>query len=42
MMEEHTLRVFEYTVLRRIFGHDREEITGFRKLHNEGIMICMP
>jgi hypothetical protein len=32
----HKLRVFEYRVLRRIFGPKRDEVTrGWRKLHNE-------
>jgi hypothetical protein len=35
-MEEHRLRVFEISVLRRIFGSKRNEIMGdWRKLHNE-------
>jgi hypothetical protein len=30
--------VFEYRVLRRIFGLKRDEVTGeWRKLHNEGL-----
>jgi hypothetical protein len=34
--EEHKVRVFENTVLRRIFGPKRDEVTGgWRKLHNE-------
>jgi hypothetical protein len=34
--EEHSLRVFENRVLRRIFGPKRDEVTGeWRKLHNE-------
>jgi hypothetical protein len=34
--EEHSLRVFEYRVLKRIFGLKRDEVTGgWRKLHNE-------
>jgi hypothetical protein len=34
--EEHRLRVFENRVLRRIFGPERDEVTGgWRKLHNE-------
>jgi len=34
--EERRLRVFENRVLRRIFGHWRDEVTGeLRKLHNE-------
>jgi hypothetical protein len=32
----HKLRVFENTVLRRIFGPKVDEVTGeYRKLHNE-------
>jgi hypothetical protein len=34
--EEHRLRVFENRVLRRIFGPNRDKVTGdWRKLHNE-------
>jgi hypothetical protein len=34
--EEHTLRVFENRVLRRIFGPKRDGVTGgWRKLHKE-------
>jgi hypothetical protein len=34
--EEHGLRVFENSVLRRIFGEKRGVVTGgLRKLHNE-------
>ena len=34
--EEHRLRVFENRVLRRIFGHKRDGVTGKqRKLHSE-------
>jgi hypothetical protein len=34
--EEHKLRVFENSVLRRIFGPKRVGVTeGWRKLHNE-------
>jgi hypothetical protein len=37
LREEHRLRVFENTVLRRIFGPKRNEVKGdWRKLHNEG------
>jgi len=36
MREERRLRVFENTVLKRIFGPKRDEVTGERrKLHNE-------
>jgi hypothetical protein len=36
LREEHRLRVFENSVLRRIFGPKRDEMTGeWRKLHNE-------
>jgi hypothetical protein len=36
LREEHTLRVFETMVLRRIFGLKRDEVMGgLRKLHNE-------
>jgi hypothetical protein len=36
LREEHTLRVFEKRVLRRIFGPKRDEVTGvWRELHNE-------
>jgi hypothetical protein len=36
LREEHRLRVFENTVLRRIFGRKINEVTGeWRKLHNE-------
>jgi hypothetical protein len=36
LREEDTLRVFENSVLRRIFGPKRDEVAGgWRKLHNE-------
>ena len=36
LREERRLRVFENRLLRRIFGHKRDEVTGeWRKLHNE-------
>jgi hypothetical protein len=36
LREGHRLRVFENRVLMRIFGAERDEITGeWRKLHNE-------
>jgi hypothetical protein len=36
LIEEGRLRVFEFSVLRRIFGPKRDLVTGeWRKLHNE-------
>jgi hypothetical protein len=36
LREEQRLKVFENRVLRRIFGHKRDELTGeWRRLHNE-------
>jgi hypothetical protein len=36
LTEERSLRMFENSVLRRIFGPKRDEVTGeWRKLHNE-------
>jgi hypothetical protein len=36
LREEHRLRVFENSMLRRIFGPKREEVVGGqRRLHNE-------
>jgi hypothetical protein len=36
LREEHSLRVFENRMLRRIFGQKGDEVTGdWRKLHNE-------
>ena len=36
MREERRLRVFENSVLRKVFGPKRDEVTGeWRKLHNE-------
>jgi len=41
LREERRLMVFEYRVLRRIFGPKRDEVTGeWRKLHNEELNIC--
>jgi hypothetical protein len=40
LREEHRLGVFENTVLRRIFGPKRDEVTGeWRKLHNGELHI---
>jgi hypothetical protein len=35
LREEHRLRVFENSVLRRIFGIKGEEVRSWRKLHND-------
>jgi hypothetical protein len=35
LKEEHRLRVFENRVLRKIFGPKRDEVVGWRRLHNE-------
>ena len=36
LRQERRLRVFENRVLRRVFGPERDEVTGeWRKLHNE-------
>jgi hypothetical protein len=36
LREKCRLRVFENKVLRRIFGHKRDEVTGeWRRLHNK-------
>ena len=41
LKEERRLNVFENRVLRRIFGHKRDEVTGeWRKLHND--LYCSP
>jgi hypothetical protein len=36
LREEHRLRVFENSVLRKMFGSKRDEVTGdLRRLHDE-------
>jgi hypothetical protein len=35
LRDKHRLRAFENRVLRKIFGCNREEVTGWRKWHNE-------
>jgi hypothetical protein len=41
LREERRLRVFEKRVLMRIFGPERDEVTGeWRRLHIRGLMIC--
>ena len=45
LREERRLKVFENKVLRRIFGPERDLVTGeWRKLHNEGLndLYCSP
>ena len=45
LSEESKLRVFENTVLRRIFGPRRDEVMGeWRRLHNEELndLYCSP
>jgi len=45
LREERRLRVFENRVLRRIFGPEKDEVTGeWRKLHNEELndLYCSP
>ena len=45
LREEHRLRVFENSVLRRIFGPKRDGVTGeWIKLHNEELndLYCSP
>jgi hypothetical protein len=43
LREEHRLRVFENTVLRRIFGTKKNEVTGeWWKFHIEELHILTP
>ena len=45
MRGEHRLRVFENTVVRKIFGPKREGVTGeWRRLHKEELnyLYCSP
>jgi hypothetical protein len=41
LREKHRLRVLENRVLRRILGPKRDEVTGWRRLHNEELYaVC--
>jgi hypothetical protein len=41
LREEHRLKVFENSVLRRIFGSKRDEVTRqWMKLHSGSFIIC--
>jgi hypothetical protein len=42
LREEHRLRVFENSVLRRTFGPKREENESWRKLHNDELHSLYP
>jgi hypothetical protein len=43
LTEEHRLRVFENTVLKKIFGSKPVEVTGeWRRLHNEELNYVHP
>jgi hypothetical protein len=43
LREECRLRVFENKVLRRIFGHKRDKVTGeWRRLHNKELYALHP
>jgi len=43
LREKRRLRIVENRVLRRMFGSERDDVTGeWRKLHSEGLMICTP
>jgi hypothetical protein len=40
LREEHRVRVFENMVLKRMFGHKREEVAGgWSRQHNEELCI---
>jgi hypothetical protein len=40
LREEHAMRVFENTVLRKTFGPKRDEVTGeWKRLHNEKLYV---
>jgi hypothetical protein len=42
LREEYRLRLFEDRVLRRIFGSNRDEVTGeWRKLHMRSFIFCI-
>jgi hypothetical protein len=41
LKEEHRLRVFESTVLRKMFGPERDEVTGGEDCIIRNFMFCM-
>jgi hypothetical protein len=43
LREKRRLRVFEYRVMRRIYGPNRDEVTGGRENYRmRSLMICTP
>jgi len=43
LREERRLRVFENRMLRRVFGPERDEVTGeWRRQHNKSLMSYTP
>jgi hypothetical protein len=39
LRKDHRLRVFKYRVIKKIFGHKRDEVReAWRKLHNEELL----
>ena len=42
LKEEHTLRVFQNKVLRRIFGPKRDEVTGVGENYELSELYCSP
>ena len=42
LREECRVRVFENSILRRIFGPKRDENGEWKRLHNEELLYCSP
>jgi hypothetical protein len=43
MKEEHSLKVFGNSLLRKIFGQERDKIVeDWRKMHNEEVLHSSP